>query len=410
MSAFGVAWLLFGLLIAIGIGGRKKNPWRVVTLLALYAWHTALCFAFWSSSLDQPLDANVYYWSAVQGAGFGLGTGFVTWFSWLQIQFAQALGLDSTYLDQFLLNNVIGYVGVACIYLTLQHATRGGPRAWRLLFAMLVFLPGLSYWSCAIGKDSFSMLGIGLACLATTRPSSAGRHLRVLLAVAIVFLVRPHIAAVLLGSYGTAMVVQGRRGMFERGLALVLGAAAAPIGLWVVERYLGITADAWGVMSFLEARQSNIGGGSYIDLTGRSPPYVIFTYLFRPLFFDAPGLLGMAASVENAIILSAVIVCLVGGVARANRRNLVQVVFSFSFIYFAVATPLLAFATPNLGLAVRQKSMVLPAMYMNLAFIVAGGAGRQAPNRPGPRRTSRFAAGPSARPLGGRPRPRPVVA
>ena len=406
MSAFGIIALFLGLVIAFIAAiriGRTRGVWAMLALLALYVWHTAFCFAYWQSALSEPLDSNVYYWSALQGADPGLGTAFVCWFSLLQMKLAGAVGLDSTFLDQFLLNNVIGYVGLLCVFLALQRATAHATRKWKILFGLVPFMPGLSYWSCAIGKDSFAMLGIGVALLASlSLKGGMRRHLAILLGAAIVFVVRPHIAAVIIGAYGTSMLVQARRRPAERILALVLGAAAAPVALWVLQKYVGIAANSAGLMDFIEARQLHARGGSYIDLTGHSPPYIIFTYLFRPLFFDAPNMMGMAASVENVAILGVVLTCIIAGLRRVGSRELAQVVFTFSFIYFAVGTPLLAFATSNLGLAVRQKSMVLPALYVSLAFIAVGGGvpARRQRGQPVPQR----AAPPP------RPRRRPMAA
>ena len=42
---------------------------------------------------------------------------------------------------------------------------------------------------------------------------------------------------------------------------------------------------------------------SGVDITSYSLPVQVFTFLYRPLFFDAPGLLGLIVSFENVFYL-----------------------------------------------------------------------------------------------------------
>ena len=97
---------------------------------------------------------------------------------------------------------------------------------------------------------------------------------------------------------------------------------------------------------------------SGVDITSYSLPVQVFTFLYRPLFFDAPGMLGIFVSFENAIYL--LITLLMFSKISAFRfllssNFLVKGAF-LSFITISIA---LAQVSGNLGLAIRQKSQVM---------------------------------------------------
>ena len=72
-----------------------------------------------------------------------------------------------------------------------------------------------------------------------------------------------------------------------------------------VQQYVGLEeASIDSVSSYVDQRQGfNQSGGSSIDLQSMSYPMQIFTYIFRPLPFDAHSALALFTSIENTILL-----------------------------------------------------------------------------------------------------------
>lgn len=107
---------------------------------------------------------------------------------------------------------------------------------------------------------------------------------------------------------------------------------------------------------------------SGVDISSYSLPFQLFTFLYRPLFFDAPGLLGLFVSFENVIYLIFTLRLLtLGGMRYLVVSNFLVKTALFSFFTVSIA---LAQISGNLGLAMRQKSQVMILfLFVVLAFL-----------------------------------------
>ena len=96
---------------------------------------------------------------------------------------------------------------------------------------------------------------------------------------------------------------------------------------------------------------------SGVDIASYSLPFQIFTFLYRPLFIDAPGLLGIIVSFENVFYLMMTI--------RLFNPRFIQFIITSNFLVkaaamsFVMISVALAQISGNLGLAIRQKSQVM---------------------------------------------------
>ena len=96
---------------------------------------------------------------------------------------------------------------------------------------------------------------------------------------------------------------------------------------------------------------------SGLDITTMSLPMQVFTFLFRPLFFDAPGMLGIIVSFENVFLLFITLIFLFkGGILYIIKGDFAVKTAFFSFITVSIA---LAQISGNLGIAIRQKSQIM---------------------------------------------------
>jgi hypothetical protein len=96
---------------------------------------------------------------------------------------------------------------------------------------------------------------------------------------------------------------------------------------------------------------------SGIDIANYSIPEKLFAFWFRPLFFDAPGVLGFMVSFENLLYLLFFIYTLRWSYIRYlwSADAIVKTsLFTFLGVSFALAQ-----ISANLGLAMRQKSQVM---------------------------------------------------
>jgi hypothetical protein len=94
----------------------------------------------------------------------------------------------------------------------------------------------------------------------------------------------------------------------------------------------------------------------------------LFTFLYRPLFFDAPGMLGLFVSIENVIYIYLTL-----KLFRADFFKFLWASDSMvktALISFITVSLVLAQISGNLGLAIRQKSQVMILlMFVILKFM-----------------------------------------
>jgi hypothetical protein len=143
---------------------------------------------------------------------------------------------------------------------------------------------------------------------------------------------------------------------------------------------LGSDAGASDIESYVENRQSsNMMGGGAVDIASMSLPMQLFTYLFRPLPFEANSIPALAASIDNVVLLALIFV---GGASMVKHRRRSKRGNRMFMWVFSISTWLvLAMTTANLGISVRQKWMFAPMLI--LLFISAIGRSRAPAQRIG---------------------------
>lgn len=352
-------------LIAGGCLSLAVGKWlrlNAVTVLLLYLWHTALSFYFSNYVLQNGGDAFTYYQKArFDAAEPGIGTDFVTWITSLPV----ILGLS--YWPISLLFNVVGSIGLLFFYSALNGTSKPASKSFlsTLLIFLCAFLPSLSFWTSGIGKDAIAFLSVGLFLWSTVNFES--RQLSMIAAILIMLLVRPHMAVIMVLSVGVGVLfVKELRGAVRfRGIALAAAAAvfAVPFALL----YSG-AGRFQTIGQFITERQSqNLGGGSSIDIYGMNPALRLLSFLYRPLPNEVSGIEQFAGSIENLILIALTL----GGIVAIRRAGAVGLFrrYAISSIYALVALGVLSQVTANLGLAARQKCMIVPALL--LIFIAA---------------------------------------
>jgi hypothetical protein len=108
---------------------------------------------------------------------------------------------------------------------------------------------------------------------------------------------------------------------------------------------------------------------SGVDISQYSLPMQVFTFLYRPLFVDAPGFLGIIVSFENVfyLLISLKLVGNLKGLKFLVTGNFLAKTAFLSFITVSIA---LAQISGNLGLAMRQKSQVMIlVLFVVMAFL-----------------------------------------
>jgi len=356
---------IFGAIICLAL--RRPFSTSSSRVLLIYCWHSLFSFVSFLYVINYGGDAIAYFrYSFAPDLGFSFGSAAIRFLASFLTQ-----GFNLSFLGCFLVFQIFGAIGLIAFDAALREVTWYKSRNLRLLATAIVFLPSVSFWSSALGKDALSFFSMGLALWAALRLSR--RWFLLAVAMFVMLIVRPHMAGILgIGLAGSFVFQKGiplPQRVVLGACALVLAVALVPIGL----SYAGVgsDADAGDVMEYIEGRQGhNLKGGGAVDISGMSPPVQMFTYLFRPTLIEVRNLFSLAAALDNTILL---FLFIAGGWALIKKPLPAQLLAHnrmFLWIYSFVAWLILAMTTANLGIALRQKWMFVPMLIFLLISVI----------------------------------------
>lgn len=354
-----ILFIILGLCLAIGQRPIFQVP--VQLSIAMLAWHTMFSFLYLYVTLTSGSDSIAYYIKSFSNSGeFYPGTLAVVYFTSFFTQlFSSSLG------SVFLFFSLAGYVGLIAFLSALLEVTERSSRNLRYFVVLIAFLPGVSFWSSGLGKDSLSFFSSGLACWAALRIST--RYPALIAAAVVLIIVRPHMAGILLISLCIGLFFSRKMNILYRFLLLGVAVPATVFGIVFALNYIGLddSASFSEISEYIETRQGyNLGGATSVDISSMSIIRRFFTYLFLPIFLGSPGIMGLIVSLENIILLIFSVFFFL--VSLKRTRKVPSFFFFFSVSFFSLSLFVLSSTTSNLGIALRQKWMFLPIMIVLL--------------------------------------------
>jgi hypothetical protein len=357
VSAVGLIGILL-CLVAFPLFPPARSSRGFLLFFMLLALHVAASVVYHEYALSASADSALYYFdrSGLRRSEVQLGTIFTIKF----VQYAKA-EIGGTYLDYFLIFQAFGFWGLLFLQRCLEHAAEylgyGVIRApyW------LLFLPGLHFWPGAIGKDAPLFLAISLALWAAIHLSN--RAIWFAAAVFIMLLFRPHIALLATAAFAGAIFFGRLSGPVTKVLLVTVALAALGIVAGTVQESLTVdVSNPASVGAYLERQQQNtkmIPGAA--DFQNSFVLMRLVSLLFRPLFFDARGAFGLITSLENLVYIF-VIGFMILRWRDGVRLFRVELVFRFAFFFALAVMMLLTITYYNVGLGLRQKTMIMPAL------------------------------------------------
>ena len=364
-----VGWLgiILGFASFMMISRRTEGAGRLALVFALAILQIAVAIFFYQWAQTNTNDSSNYYYDPYDfyGRGIGLSTQFVIW-----VVQSIKLTFGGSYLDFFLLFQATGTWGIVFLMKTFDDLFGQVRQQLPWQAVAVLFLPGLHFWTAYIGKDGPLFLAAAMSVWAALNIGS--RWLTFAIAIVIMILFRPHIALLAMAAVAIAIVFDKRTIPVVRlGLSLFALLGLAVTMATVRSTFEVDVTSAESVSDFLASRdramQGDVGGTS-----GTSGSFVVnvFSLLFRPLFFDASGALGLVASLENLML-----VLIVGRLAYDFRlvaalfRELF--IFRYAALFALMLTIVLSMFYYNVGLGLRQKMMMMPAILTMFAIVVA---------------------------------------
>ena len=290
------------------------------------------------------------------------------------------IGADK--ITAFLVFGLFGFIGS---YLWYRATARAVPFVNRRIYcAVMFFLPSIAFWPASIGKEALMQFGIGAAALGTAFVIT-GRLWRGLAVAApggyLMWAVRPHLLALVVLSAAVAFVIGriGSRGVRDDGrsamsvtrpLASVIIAFLAVFAISQAMHSLGMQDLSLNSIQTELNDQAGHESGS-IEVRRRrqhnvdaAHPQGAVTVLLRPFVWEVETGTQIIASIEAAFITYLVITrrrSLLLAITRARSTPFLLYCWTLTALYSVAFS-----AFSNMGLLVRQRSLVLPALFVLL--------------------------------------------
>ena len=385
---------LAGLLLAVAAGRHivrrhPDEPWMVRWLVAGTIAKLAACYLHY-------YNVTVTYNGVADATGYDTyGREFAT--AWLRGGAAPVLSnlRETNFVNWF--TGVVYYVfGANLITGTFVYGLLGlvGSYFWyratvdavpivnkKLYLAFVLFAPSIVFWPALISKEALMQLGLGTTALGAAFLFRQ-RFLRGLLIALpgswLVWVVRPHLLALVAIAVGFAYLAgrirqSGRKaGILSRPVGIIIVALLVAFTIGQAASFLGLNSiSASSIQSELDQQtQRSDSGGSAFNNGGNSlnPIYLprdAVTVLVRPFPWEAGGGVQLLAAFEGAAIAALLVWRFKSlRIALARSREMPFLMFCWVLTgLYAVAFSSFA----NFGLLVRERSLVLPAVFVLVA-------------------------------------------
>ncbi len=278
----------------------------------------------------------------------------------------------------FVVFSLLSFAGLAAFAAAFA---RSFPHMPAERYARWVWLfPSLWFWPSSIGKDALILCGLGVFALGFVgrrsrlhpdRASSVNWPLMVL-GGALVFCVRPQVAAVVIasavGSIWLGTLGGTRRTKWVEAIA-VLGVGL--VGLYLALGQIGISGfDAEGVGEYLDenANRGDYGGSGFdsgVEGGGGllNMPIAFFNILFRPLPWEAHNIPALISALE---------IWGFWALAWVQRRKVMAAIrgclkdrlLRFAVIFVPLYATLLGLLIANAGIIARQRIFLFPLLFV----------------------------------------------
>lgn len=268
----------------------------------------------------------------------------------------------------FLIFSLISFLGIALLYQILKKIA-GTHRGLQGLAMVLVLLPNLHFWTSLIGKEALLIVPLVVFALELYRKRYFSTTL--LMSLLSIGLIRPHIALLMLLSYGLSLLLTEH---FSEKRKWQIAAGSGP-GIVVFGFLLTRIQDfSGGVERIIQKYEAHIRvfrhTDAYVPLDQYPLPLKLFTFYFRPLPFEKPGLWYAVIGLENLmlLLLSAVAMYIFFRSFQTLRRRMLVV---FPLVLMLFLGIVFGFAYANYGILMRTKIMVAPFLYLMIMEVFA---------------------------------------
>lgn len=361
--------LLYFITVPMLSGLKARLPRLSLSFLKnLFWYHIFFALVYYMMTRTVRSDSVAYYFSSLRYANwfdaFTSGTVFIHFIAYPFTNY-----LFFSYEMTMVIFSWFGYWGFVYFYIVFKENTQFSHKLYGYdLITVIFFLPNMHYWTASLGKGAIIFLGLALAVYGLSRFNS--RKIALIIGLAIVYYVRPHVFLFMAVGIVLGIFTGKQKIPFYQKFLVLTGSALALFLLYdTIIAFVGLDQenliDSFNQFSTVRAYELSKNAGSGLDTSNYPLILKLFTFWFRPIFFDAPSAMGIVVSFENLIYIYLTI--------KLFDRNFwgflkdASPLVKTSAVAFLATSFALSGTLSNLGIIIRQKSMV---MYFLLFVII----------------------------------------
>jgi len=338
-------------------------------LLFLGIYHLSFVFLSYSHIFKNGGDAFGYWFQtdSMQHKSwfdfFGYGTDAVLFLNYPLVNW-----FSISFFWGFMIYGIIGFLGFIQLYrlaLVMINATVLPSYTKYLLYAFLL-LPNTHFWTAMIGKEA--LVFAALATLFLKAYQQKYTSILFILSFLLIFIVRPHVAFMLLLTFGIVLLFSSKVTLKNKIITLGTTLLLLSVSFYMFLQLSEIKRLDWSrIQRFnLGSLRSFEGSGSFVPMETYSIPIKLFSFYFRPFFENTNDWHYIVMSMENLVTMLLIIAgTFAFSISRNTLRNYDFIIFIFLFC--VIAGLLFTQRYAGLGLFARTKIMILP--FLGVTFI-----------------------------------------
>lgn len=354
---------------------KKRHKFFSTALVnKLYLYHLFFMVVYYTYASFNRSDSHAYF-ERVQAPNiswldyFGTSTTFIDFITW---PFINILGFN--YEMMMVMFGWFGYLGFVYAYLFFRENIPIKIKVFKSIdfLTLILFLPNMHFWTSSLGKGA--PIFLGLMMFAYAIKDTKNRWGSLLFASFIIYYIRPHVFLFVAAGTVLGYMTGKEKIAFWKKLLIYVGMIGSLILVQDTILEMAGLNESEDIVEGFDEFSTERGGelaksGSGVDMASYPLPVKLFTFWFRPLFFDASGVMGLIVSVENLIYLLLFM--------KIIRKEFLKFLFNspisvkMSITVFLLSSLALTFVMSNLGIIIRQKSMVMYFVFFVIYYFLA---------------------------------------
>lgn len=384
--AIGILAFVFVLFIGLWLLKKHHLNTRAIFYIALLAClgHFIGAFFYYYYSIKIGSDSVMYFQHAYANDGlFGYS------FAISILEVLRKYIVDNSLLGAFFIFGSIGFLGSIYYALTLKilldriagletrYLLNIGQLNWPM--TLLMCWPSYLFWSSGLVKDSFSFTSIAIILYTLVNPQLKISNIIIFfVACTLGFFVRPYLFLIFITTAFIYLLLNSKQSLFVKIIMTLLLIYISSVLLPLVLHFSGISQlSTSAAAKYAIRQQAYMSIGTSISVPTHNPkllilflPYLIIANLFLPLFIKAHNFIAIVSSIENTYLVWLVTNFIRNKIIWNELTQKIRIL-KFLLLYFLVGISFLGLISTNLGLAMREKIMYVPALLMIIMLVTS---------------------------------------